>query len=68
MKRKNLLIFGHYGVPNWGDEAILSGILSKLNIEKYRVVVVTDNLKFTKKHHGVKSIYPPPFGIRSLFR
>ncbi|MEI7510912.1 MAG: polysaccharide pyruvyl transferase family protein [Candidatus Peregrinibacteria bacterium] len=66
-KRKTLLIFGHYGVPNWGDEAILAGMLSQINMERWRVVVVSSNPQFTKSHSGVKGVYPPPFGIRSFF-
>lgn len=66
--RKKILIFGHYGVPNWGDEAILSGMLQTIDFTKFSVTVVTDNKKFTKHHHHIKSIYPPAFGIRSFFR
>jgi polysaccharide pyruvyl transferase WcaK-like protein len=65
---KNILIFGHYGVPNWGDEAILQGLLSKLNIQENNITVVTNNLEFTRKRYLVNVVYPPPFGIRSFFR
>jgi polysaccharide pyruvyl transferase WcaK-like protein len=33
--RKKIVIFGHYGVPNWGDEAILAGMLSQINIANF---------------------------------
>lgn len=65
---KNIVIFGHYGVPNWGDEAILKGLLSILKPNKNNIIVVTNNLDFTKNNYSVDAIYPPPFGFRSLFR
>jgi polysaccharide pyruvyl transferase WcaK-like protein len=68
VKRKTILIFGHYGVPNWGDEAILAGILSHFDQKKYRIVIVSNSPFFTKQEYGVEAVYPPPFGIRSLLR
>ncbi len=65
--RKKIVIFGHYGVPNWGDEAILAGILSQINIANFSITVISHNPKFTKKNHNVNSLPPPPFGIRSFF-
>ncbi len=67
-ERKTLLLLGHYGVPNWGDEAILAGILSAIDTRHWRMVVATNNPKFTKQNHGIKGVYPPPFGIRSFFK
>ena len=64
--RKKIVIFGHYGVPNWGDEAILSGILSQINISDFSVTVISHSPEYTKKLHNVHSAYPPPFGIRSF--
>ena len=66
--RKKIVIFGHYGVPNWGDEAILSGILSQINIANFSVTVISHNPEFTKKNYSVHSAPPPPFGIRSFFK
>lgn len=66
--RKKILIFGHYGLPNWGDEALLAGMLSQIDISKYAVTVVSHDPKFTQKHHGVKSVSPPPFGMRSFLQ
>ena len=66
--RKKILIFGHYGVPNWGDEAILTGILSQIDHSRFSVTVVSTDPAFTEKQHGVKSVLPPPFGVRSFFR
>lgn len=65
--RKKILIFGHYGVPNWGDEAILAGILSQIDYSRFSVTVVSTDPEFTKKEHGVSSVLPPPFGVRSFF-
>ncbi len=66
--RKKILIFGHYGIPNWGDEAILKGMLSQIDISKYSITIVSHNPSFTQKEHGVKSVSPPPFGIKSFFK
>lgn len=76
MKQYDFLIIGNYGVPNWGDEAILSGMLQMMEKDPLfeylktipsRVVVASANPKFTKKQHRVDSVCFPPFGIRSLF-
>ena len=64
--RKKLVIFGHYGVPNWGDESILSGMLSQIDISKYSITVISHDPKFTKLQHNVKSVNAPPFGVRSF--
>lgn len=68
LKKRNILIFGNYGGQNWGDEAILKGLLSNLDSARFLVTVVSSNPTWTKKQHGVSSVLPPPFGIRSLFR
>lgn len=65
--KKKVLIFGHYGVPNWGDEGILKGILLGIDRKKCSITVVSANPEYTKKMHGVESVSPPPFGIRSVF-
>ncbi|HIQ56842.1 TPA: polysaccharide pyruvyl transferase family protein, partial [Candidatus Gracilibacteria bacterium] len=65
--RKKICIFGHYGVPNWGDEAILSGILSQIDISKFSITVISNDTEFIKKQHNIKSVSPPPFGVRSFF-
>ncbi len=70
--RKKIVIFGHYGVPNWGDEAILSGVLSQIDFTKYSVTVISDQPKWTEKMHQktckISAVLPPPFGVRSFFR
>ncbi len=65
--RKKIVIFGHYGVPNWGDEAILSGIISQINIARFSVTVISHAPQQTETLHNVKALSPPPFGIRSFF-
>jgi polysaccharide pyruvyl transferase CsaB len=67
LKKRNILIFGNYGGQNWGDEAILKGLLSNIDPVRFAVTVVTSNPTHTKNMHGVSSVSPPPFGIRSLF-
>ncbi len=74
--RKKLLIFGHYGIPNWGDEAIISGILSQIDVRKHSVTVVSNNPKFSVEQAKtlqenklkISGVFPPPFGIRSFLR
>jgi polysaccharide pyruvyl transferase WcaK-like protein len=70
--RKKILIFGHYGTPNWGDEAILSGILSQLDFEKFSVSVMSDNPKWTKDQHKkmqvISSQLFPYTSIKSFLR
>lgn len=68
MKKKSLLLFGNYGGQNWGDEAILSGLLSALPQDIFDITVVSRNPKKTKKDFGVHSVFFPAAGIRSFFR
>lgn len=68
MPKKNILIFGNYGGQNWGDEMILSGILSAIPHAFFEVSVVSSDPHFTSRIHGVSAFFPPPFGLRSLFR
>jgi polysaccharide pyruvyl transferase WcaK-like protein len=53
-----VLVVGAYGYRNMGDEAILSGLLAKL--EGHSVTVVSRNPAETRRLHGVSAI-----GIRS---
>jgi polysaccharide pyruvyl transferase CsaB len=68
MRKKTILIFGNYGGQNWGDEGILSGLLSALASSRFRIIVISSQPKHTGKHHNISSFPPPPFGIRSFFR
>ncbi len=71
LNNKNLLIFGKYGGVNWGDEAILEGLLEGLtglcSVNKDNIVVVSADPDFTKNNFRVKSVYHLPFGLRSFF-
>lgn len=71
---QKILILGHYGVPNWGDEAILSGMLNDIRNGKIsffqkntHCTVVSHDPVFTQTEHSCTSVLPPPFGIRSFF-
>jgi len=68
MRKKKILLFGNYGGQNWGDECILTGMLSLLPQKRFDITVISSDPKQTKKLHGVNAVFPPPFGIRSLFR
>lgn len=65
--KKKIVIFGHYGVPNWGDEGILEGILTGIDTKQYSITVVSAHTEYTKNTYSVNSVSPPPFGIRSFF-
>ena len=66
--KKNILLFGNYGGQNWGDEAILSGMLAALPLDIFRITVVSANPKQTENSFGVRAVFPPAFGLRSFFR
>lgn len=76
---KKALILGHYGVVNWGDEAILLGILTSLKnknlskvdslfLEEISPTVVSANPKWTSLEYSCESVLPPPFGLRSFLK
>lgn len=83
MRKKSLLLFGNYGGQNWGDEAILQGMLALLGKKKkWEVMVVARNPPnpLSKRGEGERQIpltpfdkggtsrvAPPPFGLRSFF-
>ncbi len=67
-KKKKLLIFGHYGLPNWGDEAILDGMLKLINEDKWDVTAVSPFPENIMRDHGIPSVPPPPCGIRSYLK
>ncbi len=66
-----VMIIGHYGVINWGDEAILSGLLQSIKTDvrfkNLTPVVVSANPQFTSAEYKVESVAHPPFGFRSFF-
>lgn len=56
-KKKKFLISGYYGFDNFGDEAILGVLTSKLKDLKYDVSVLSSNPEKTAKQYGVKSLF-----------
>lgn len=67
IKIKKIVIFGNYGGQNIGDEFILKNFASYLK-NNFDLTVVSSNIFYTKKHHLVHCISPPPFGFRSLLK
>lgn len=63
-----ILLFGNYGGINLGDEAILQGLLTAIDRQKCEITVVSADPAQTKATHKVQAVYPPPFGLRSLWR
>ena len=59
MVDKKVLVVGAYGTGNLGDEAILSGILNHLKVEKKvsekEILVFSRDPKETRRIHGVNS-------------
>jgi len=67
-KRKKILIFGNFGAVNFGDEAILKGLLTKISQRKWQVCVISNNPVLTKNNFKLNAIFPPPFGLKSFCR
>lgn len=63
---KNILISGYYGFDNFGDEAILGVLTSKLKELNCEITVLSKNPDKTSKIYGVNSI--PTFGIAKIFK
>jgi polysaccharide pyruvyl transferase WcaK-like protein len=53
-----ILLIGGYGIGNYGDEAILAGLLANLPEGAYEPIVVSHDPSETSILHKVKSIYP----------
>lgn len=64
--QKKILISGYYGFDNFGDEAILGVLTSKLKELGHFVTVLSSNPKKTSLLYGVKSIFSFCF-IKLLF-
>lgn len=55
---KRIVLSGYFGFKNFGDEAILSLLVSKLQKDKHRLTVISSNPDFTKKQYKhIRSIY-----------
>lgn len=55
---KNIVLSGYYGFKNFGDEAILSVLVQKLESYGHNITVISSNPEYTKsQHNNVNSIY-----------
>lgn len=68
--KENIVICGHYGATNIGDEAILMAMLQNLKQTQpeAKIRVLSYDPRSTEKYHNVKADYLLPLGVRSLFR
>ncbi|MFC1600358.1 polysaccharide pyruvyl transferase family protein, partial [Patescibacteria group bacterium] len=68
--KEKIIICGHYGASNIGDEAILISLLQNLNKVKpdADITILSYDPKNTKNFHNIKSNYLLPLGFRSIFR
>lgn len=64
-KEKNILISGYYGFDNFGDEAILGVLTSKLEDLGLFVTVLSKNPSKTTSLYGVKSVFS--FDYKKVF-
>lgn len=70
-EEKHITICGNYGSGNYGDEAILSGIISILAVavkSPHQITVMSSNPGVTKKLHGLYSVPLFPCGFRSFLK
>lgn len=63
---KQVVIMGNYGGSNWGDEAILAGLLASLRDQEREITVVSANPEFSRRLHGENAVAMPPAGFRSF--
>lgn len=63
--KKRFVLSGYFGFKNFGDEAILSVLISKLRENKHKITVISSDPPYTKsKFRFVRSIYT--FDIRDI--
>jgi len=56
--KKRFVLSGYFGFKNFGDEAILSVLISKLRENKHKITVISSDPVYTKgKFRFVRSIY-----------
>lgn len=54
---KRFVLSGYFGFKNFGDEAILSTIISRLKLYKHRITVISSDPEYTKsKYSHIRSI------------
>lgn len=68
--KPNIVVCGHYGSTNIGDEAIGLAIIQDLKEKEAgsEITFLSYNPENTKQYLGVNSEYLLPFGFRSLFK
>ncbi len=58
MKKKRFVLSGYFGFKNFGDEAILSVIVHKLQQYGHRITVISSDPKYTtSKFKHIRSVY-----------
>ena len=63
---KKFVLSGYFGFKNFGDEAILSVLVNKLQEYKHEITIISSNPQYTlSKFSNIKSIYT--FKIIDIF-
>ncbi len=58
MKKKRFVLSGYFGFKNFGDEAILSVLVQKLQQYKHRITVISSDPQYTaSKFRHIRSVY-----------
>lgn len=58
MKKKRFVLSGYFGFKNFGDEAILSVLVHKLQQDKHRITVISSDPKYTiQNYKHIRSVY-----------
>ncbi len=56
--KKRFVLSGYFGFKNFGDEAILSVLVDKLQRDGHRITIISSDPEYTKKHYKhIRSIY-----------
>lgn len=56
--KKRFVLSGYFGFKNFGDEAILSVLINKLQQDKHRITVISSDPKYTtKSYKHIRSVY-----------
>lgn len=56
--KKRFVLSGYFGFKNFGDEAILSVLINKLQQDKHRITVISSDPKYTiQSYKHIRSVY-----------